>query len=297
MNSLNNLIEYDKTICLEILEKATNEELWHVFLEGQAELFFEPEFQWIANQIWWNEAKNILEIGFGNGAYLAKLSDRFEQKLFYGIEKLPQSVNQANKCYARDKIAFHEGNAEVFNEQLCNSANVILFRLTLQHLNEPLLALQNAWQYLDSNGYVLIIDSCDLAKKTSHPITAIDKALKVVAESQISHGKGNRKITCEIVKILENKESPLSEFYEIIFNEFNLTGNVKYEHCLVEGPKSRKLYFNHNLLFLTLLHRTYQISVDLSKGYDELNDYLKNENAWTALGTHHLVLKKISRSQ
>jgi hypothetical protein len=55
---------------------------------------------------------------------------------------------------------------------------------------------------------------------------------------------------------------------------------------------SRILYFNHSLLFLTLLHRTYHISVDLNRAYDELQDYLYDENAWTSPGTHFLVLKK-----
>ena len=66
--SLRNLIKYDKSECLERLEIATNEELWDAFLEGQAELFFEPEFQWIANQDWWKNVISVLEIGSGNGA-------------------------------------------------------------------------------------------------------------------------------------------------------------------------------------------------------------------------------------
>ncbi len=51
--SLRHLLQYDKEICLEKLEQATTEELWDAFLQGQAELFFEPEFHWIASQDWW----------------------------------------------------------------------------------------------------------------------------------------------------------------------------------------------------------------------------------------------------
>lgn len=290
--SLRNLIKYDKAICLERLEKATNEELWDAFLEGQAELFFEPEFQWIASQSWWEEVKSILEIGSGNGAYLSKLADQFQEKTFYGVEKLPLSVKQANERYARDKVVFQEGDAEIFNEQFANSAEVVLFRLTLQHLHKPLLALQNTWHYLLPNGYVLIIDSCDLAKKTSHPITAIDKALELVAEFQRNNGIGNRKITLEILQMLENQQSQLSELYEIFSSNLDATGKVLHENIRLEGEQTRKLYFNHNLLFLTLLHRTYQVQIDINEAYNELKEYLADENAWTVLGMHYLVLKK-----
>ncbi len=66
--SLDNLIEGDKTEYLRKLEKTTDTELWDVFLKGQARLFFPYEFKWISGKDWWSKAKNILEIGSGNGA-------------------------------------------------------------------------------------------------------------------------------------------------------------------------------------------------------------------------------------
>jgi SAM-dependent methyltransferase len=290
--SLKNLIKYDKSVCLERLETATNEDLWDAFLEGQAELFFEPEFQWIANQKWWKDVISVLEIGSGNGAYLSKLADQFQEKTFLGIEKLSLSVKHANERYAREKVAFQEDDAEAFNEQLLNSAEAVLFRLTLQHLKEPLLALQNTWHYLQPNGYVLVIDSCDSAKKTSHPIIAIDKALELVAESQSNKGIGNRKITLQILQMLENQQSQLSELYEIVSSNLDGTGKILHENIRLEGEQVRKRYFNHNLLFLTLLHRTYQVQIDINNAYNELKEYLEDENAWTILGMHYLVLKK-----
>ena len=38
--SLNNLRGSDQVTCLEELEKATDAQLWDVFLEGQSKLFF-----------------------------------------------------------------------------------------------------------------------------------------------------------------------------------------------------------------------------------------------------------------
>ncbi len=254
--------------------------------------FFEPEFYWIISQGWWEKVKTVLDIGSGNGAYLAKLADQFQEKTFFGIEKLPLLVKQANERYAGDRVEFHQGDAEIFNKKLINSADVVLFRLTLQHLKRPLLALQNAWGYLPSHGYVLIIDSCDSAKKTSHRITAIDKALELVAESQRNNGIGNRRVTLEMLQMLENPQSQLSELYEVVSSNLDVTGKALYENIRLEGEQVRKRYFNHNLLLLTLLHRTYQVQIDISKAYNEFIEYLEDENAWTVLGMHYLVLKK-----
>lgn len=38
--------------------------------------------------------------------------------------------------------------------------------------------------------------------------------------------------------------------------------------------------------------RTYHVQIDIQKAYDELKEYLNDENAWTVLGMHYLVLKK-----
>lgn len=290
---LSNLVESDKTTCLEALGKATDAELWDVFLEGQSKLFFDSELVWIAKGIWWQEAKNVLEIGSGNGSYLYKLSSQAQDKMFKGVEKLSQSVKQANEQYVGANVVFQEGDGEVFDNQFVDSFDIVLFRLTLQHLKDSVDALKNAAKYLSSNGYVVIIDAYDRAKKTSHPIPAIDEALQRVAEVQKRAGKGNRKVTLELLQTLETKKSPLSELYEVVFSNLDTYGNVIGDSVCFQGDKSRVLYFNHNLLFLTLLHRTYHISVDLNRAYDELQEYLHDKNAWTSPGMHFLVLKKL----
>lgn len=291
-NPLSNLIEYNEKTCLEYLEKATDAELWDIFLEGQAKLFFDSEFQWINKANWWKESENVLEIGSGNGSYLYRLSSQFNEKKFRGIEILSQSVRQSNEQYSGTNLVFQEGDAEVLDNQLIHSANLILFRLTLQHLKDPTTALKNAAEYLLSNGYIVIIDSCDAAKRTSHPIPAIDEALQLVAEVQKKQGKGNRRVTLELLQTLETEKSPLNALYEIVFTNLDAQGNVLCDSIRFEGSENRTLYFNHSLLFLNLLQRTYHIPIDSNSAYQELKGYLNDEGAWTSPGMHFLVLKK-----
>lgn len=78
----------------------------------------------------------------------------------------------------------------------------------------------------------------------------------------------------------------------MVSNNLDADGNPVGDVILFQGENDRLRYFNHNLLFLTLLNRTYHIPVDLNKAYDELQGYLYDEKAWTSPGTHFLVLKK-----
>lgn len=290
--SLRNLIEFDKATCLEQLENASKEQLWDAFLEGQARLFFDSEIQWIANQNWFDQAKTVLEIGSGNGVYLSKFAEKFQDKSFHGIELLPLSVRQSNEHFSREGLTFELGDAEVFNDELVDSSDIVLFRLTLQHLEHPILALNHAWQYLSPAGHVIIIDSCDLARISSHPIKEVETILQSISELQKESGKGNRKITLEILNILECKQSPLSELYEILFSNLDREGNHQQDSICLKGEHNRQLYFNHSLLFLKLLSLTYHIPVELGKAYDELIVYLEDENAWIIPGMHFLVLKR-----
>lgn len=290
--SLSNLIEYDKASCLEHLEKATDAELWDALLEGQTKLFFDYESRWIAKEDWWHSAKRVLEIGCGNGAFLSKLATRFPNKTYLGIEKRPLALEQAQERHSKEHIIFSEGDAEVFDPRLIDSADVVFFRLVLQHLNDPILALKHVTQYLSSNGYVIIIDVCDKAKKTSHRITAIEDALALVAEMQEKKGKGNRAITLGLLKTLEDENSTISQLYELVFSNLDAEGNILSEIMRVEGERDRQLYSNNGLLFFTLLNRTYHVPINLDKGYDELKAYHEDEEAWTSMGMHTLILKK-----
>lgn len=292
--ALSNLIEYDKATCLEQLQKASKEELWDVFLDGQAKLFFDSEIEWIAKQDWWKQAINVLEIGSGNGAYLSKLAEKFPKKSFHGIEKLPLSVTQSNERYAKNGLEFEEGDAEVFDNNLTHSSDIVLFRLTLQHLEKPIDALNHAWHYLSSDGHVLIIDACDSAKKNSHPLPEVDKVLKLIADSQKKSGTGNRKITLELLRMLDSQNSILSELYDVTFSNLDINGHVQHEIICLKGEKNRNLFFNHGLLGLSLMSKIYQIPVELSQAYDELKVYLEEENAWSMPGIHLLVLKRKS---
>ena len=155
---LSDLESYPKETCLTILQNVEFADLWNNFLSVQTTLYFDQESELINNQNFWKDAQHVLEIGSGNGAYLHCLSEKFQQKNYTGVEKESNLVDQANQQFANLRLEFKQGNAEFENLAHVNAFDVVLFRLTLQHLKDPKLALEHAYQYLKPGGHVIIID-------------------------------------------------------------------------------------------------------------------------------------------
>lgn len=289
---MENLLAYGKVACLEKLEKANDAQLWDVFLEGQASLFFESESIWIAKQAWWREAQKVLEIGSGNGSFLHKLSQGFPQKAFRGIEKSSSFVKKANAQHAAENLTFFNGDAEVYDAKLKKSSDVIIFRLALQHLNNPTKALKNAAEYLEPSGHIVIIDSYDKGYKSYPKIAAVDEAILLASEAQKRHGIGNRNVSFKLLQSINSEKTELCDLYEINFSNIDTKGDVICDIIRLEGSLARRRFFNHTLLLLALFQRTYHIPVNLEKAFGELQTYVCNKEAWSCPGMHFLSLKK-----
>jgi SAM-dependent methyltransferase len=287
---LDRLVEYDQETCSEILQAAELSDLWNYFLKGQANLYFNQEADWLSQQDGWIEARAVLELGSGNGAYLARLLDMFGEKTYVGVEKQPAFVEQSNVQFGRAGLTFVEGDAEVEREEYKGQFDAVLYRLTLQHLKNPKSSLVLAHEYLKQGGHVIIIDSYDPAKISSHVIRSFDDASRQHNEKNRSTLKGNRHITMEILRELEN--GPLRELYEVANTSLDGMGNRLEKGVRFESEQDRKQYFNHALLFLAILKKGYEVSVDLEEAYSELQVYLSDDQSWICPGLHLLVLKK-----
>lgn len=289
---LDHLEQYDQETCLEMLEAIELADLWSHFLSGQTNLFFDQEAGLITSESFWQEAKSILEIGSGNGAYLHKLSGRFEDKQYVGIEKQAKLVEQSTQQFGQVGLEFREGDAECEYEDYFHLFDVVLFRLTLQHLKNPRLALEHAYKYLKEGGHIIIIDSYDAAKSSSHPLPSFAEASRQHNEQNKKEMKGNRQITMEILKELQNGSEPLNECYEVARTNLDEQGTPIGKRIKFESEQERKLYFNQILLFLDILHKERNIPVDFRKAHEELQVYLEDDQAWICPGIHYLVLRK-----
>jgi SAM-dependent methyltransferase len=278
--------------CLASLGSRSTKEMWDLVLKNQVALLFDLERQRIEKWDWWRASKKILEIGSGNGSYLHKWACQSREKQFRGIEMRPDYVKEANKECKGPNIGFQEGNAEVFDARLRGSADVVLFRLVLQYLGNPIGALQNAAQYISQDGHVVIIDACDSTMQSSHELPIISEAMKGLAKKQeADHRAGNRLVTLNLLRELETSGSPLNQLYEVVFTNLDKDGRVIDEFLRIDG-RHNALYFNHLLLFSQILLRKWEYPIDLNEAYNQAVGYLNDDNAWTRMGSHLLILKK-----
>lgn len=290
---LDRLVEYDKENCAKILQAAELPDLWNWFLRGQTNLYFSQESALLSKLLCWRGARNVLELGSGNGVYLSRLSELFRDKSFLGVEIDPAFVEQAQAQFERDRLTFLQGDAEKECKGCINQFDAVLYRLTLQHLNNPRLSLTLAHRYLTQGGYVIIIDSYDPAKSRSHEMPIFEEALRQFNERMRIKGKGNRYITIEILEELQNRNSSLSELYEVVHTNLDVQGNLLEQGIRFESEEDRTRCFNHALLFLSIMKKGYEVEVNLSEAYSGLQDYFEDENTWICPGMHLLVLRKI----
>lgn len=288
---LDRLADSDSKACQEALSNAELSELWNVFLKGQAYLYFDKEQDLFQSSSGWQEAKEVLELGSGNGAYLRQLADVFEKKRYVGIEWQAPLVAQSSSQFGREGVEFTIGNAEE-NQNLSGQFDAVLYRMTLQHLKNPRRSLELSHGYLREGGRVYILDSYDPAKSSSHEIVTHTEASRLHNEKNKATQKGNRRITIEILAELEKGEGPLKDLFEVERTTLDAMGNRLEKGIRFESKEEMRRYFNHAMLFLAILKKGYEIPVDLAQAHEEMQVFLNDEPAWMSPGIHFMVLKK-----
>jgi ubiquinone/menaquinone biosynthesis C-methylase UbiE len=285
----------DKQSILAEIETLALGPLWDYFLKNQVQLYFDQEKEYFSQEDWWRQAQSVLEIGSGNGEYLSRMSRTFTNKKYLGMEKTKELVQTTNMRFQKDEnITFIEGDAQVFNESLVESYDVIIFRFLLQHLQNPMAAIDHAHRYLKPQGSILIIDICDSFRKTSHPIPYFDAIIRILNERNKQFSLGNRLISSQILRSLKNDQAPLAQQFDLCFSNIDECGNPHINQPIQYlTQKERTLHFNHLLHIYEILKKgPWQIPVDLSRAYDELRIFLDSEQAWVRSGEHVLVLRK-----
>lgn len=170
-----------------------------------------------------------------------------------------------------------------------------MFRLTLQHLRNPLLALEHASHYLKPGGCFLIIDAMDSFKQTSHPTLTLQEAAKLLNEKNSQQTTGNRLITMQILQSFRDNEDWIAQNFDVLFTNLDETGNAnpKSKQIIWRSQKERTLSFNQSIHFVEILKKgPWQIPVDSSAAYDELRVFLDDETSWIRPGVHVMVLRK-----
>jgi ubiquinone/menaquinone biosynthesis C-methylase UbiE len=285
----------DIAVVDRLLENATLAEIWDHFLQGQARLLFNNHDQdWLADQTWWHSAKNVLEIGCGNGCYLSLLSEAFPEKTLEGVDYNTTYIEKARDRHSEKGISFRPGNAEEELPECRGKFDVVFFRFTLQWLKNPRLALEIAHSYLKPGGKLLVIDSYDPAAASAEVIPSLQYSIDELHEKTKAKAKGNRLISMELLNDLEgNEEVPLKRLYGVERTTLDKSGNRTERGPRFESKEHLSRYLNQNLLWFGIMRKQFEISVDLPQARKELQIYLDRNDHWVQIGMHYLLLDRI----
>ncbi len=129
---------------------------WDVLLDSQTDLMFPAELQFFFASEAWHKARRILDVGCGNGYYLTKLRTYFADKKYTGIDKSNDLIQLAKANTLPGGIAFQR--SDFFSYKPDELFDVLLLRLTVQHMNGLQKMLSDAYHITSDQASLIIIE-------------------------------------------------------------------------------------------------------------------------------------------
>lgn len=129
-------------------------------LSAQVDLFWEKELAFY-RQCGLRDGLAIVECGCGPGFFLARLAERFPSGTFAGVEIDADLAAMAeSKLSALGVRNFQVQHASITNTNLpANTFDFAFARLVLEHLPDPVAAVEELYRILKPGGKVVVIDN------------------------------------------------------------------------------------------------------------------------------------------
>lgn len=144
---------------------------WDNLLSLQVELFLPQELDHLRADPAWQAARSVLDVGCGNGYYIARLHAFFPEKLFVGIDVSNELVALAQDQHAKPGLQFERGDFFAETEK-GKEFDVVILRFVLQHLNDFSAILTSSARRLRPGGRLVIIEP-SLAECETAPATPL----------------------------------------------------------------------------------------------------------------------------
>jgi trans-aconitate methyltransferase len=167
---------------IDTSERAAVDE-WDELLGLQVDLFAAVEFNCLSRMEAWAHAQSVLEVGCGNGRYLAQLRSRFPKKDYVGIDLSPGLIAIANQRHRRSGLRFEQG--DFLGTRPLPRCDLMILRFVVQHLDSFDAIIKRAAEGLEPKGSVIIIE-CDVARSAVSPPMPLFSGLLAAFEAHQS---------------------------------------------------------------------------------------------------------------
>lgn len=267
---------------IAFFKNKTVSQLWDYFLTVQSDLYFPHDAKWIEQQSFWKSASAVLEMGCGNGTYLAALSKLDSSKEYCGLEISDDVLENAQNIHAGSDLQFFQGDAQVYDSKFEDRYDIVVLRLVLLHVKDPLLVVESAKRYLKEGGHIIIIDNYHRATLSSHPLSGLENAREQLERKMQERGKAGSLVTLQV----------LEKYPEYVYSNVDIHGNpIDYPVKLTQKNDGENL-FKHLIGFVAIVEKDYGGEIDWDMVYQEVLEFRENPDAWICPGAHYLVLSR-----
>ncbi len=252
---------------------------WDKLLEIQVELFLPFELNFFLSNTDWEKATSILDVGCGNGYYLSRLQNFFNEKHYTGIDISPELSDIALTRYTNKDILFEQ--ADFLNYRPENKFDIIIMRLIVQHMGDFPQLLRQASSLLNANGSLIIIEP-DLDGFINIPATPMFSCLLREYGIFTEKTQKNRTILSNINQSIEG------------IPDWEIT-NQTIMAVPRTGPLNNTKFLEMYLLWIDIIERSSVIQFPFSKARKELDKWSKNASTFSQIGIQAIEMQHSAR--
>ncbi len=158
---------------------------WDDLLSLQVDLFFPHELDHLLRSASWQAAGSVLDVGCGNGDYLARLQRHFPAKTFAGVDASAELVESARRRHP--EIAFAQGDLFAFRPEELHDA--VVMRLVVQHLSDFKAILQRVAGWMTPSGRLYVIEPDMENTLAQPPLSGFERMIAAHEAATARHGR------------------------------------------------------------------------------------------------------------
>lgn len=252
-------------------------EIWDRMQKLQTDYCYHSELPAYFLSPEWRGAESVLDVGAGNGYYLARLMKLFPEKRYCGADSNPDLVAFADHAHGAHNAEFV---CAPFDE-VEGDYDYIIMRLFMQHMSDVDAVLAKARSLLRENGALLIIDAWDPARLYSPDMPCFMAFFHAYARTCARRGLG-RDVTDRVRKAVENSGD----------------WRIARENKIVVSsaiPGNLELFRESYALFIELVERTNALAYDFQSVRDEWRWWCGLDAAYTQAGLAVLELSPLAK--
>ncbi len=189
----------------KIDEFSTNVDVEIERLKAQVDLFWNEEKKNYENH-GLRDGLRVLECGSGPGCLILKLSQNYPGSNIHSLEIDPVLMRHQREYLKKNgikNVELHEGS--IYGNSLPEKFfDIIISRLVLEHLPDPIKALKNMRGLLNDDGRLIIVDNdFDFHLRTFPNIPELETMYKAYCRLRVDEG-GNPRIGRELPVLFKN---------------------------------------------------------------------------------------------